>query len=281
MEQEKISMMFKEKTVLYSPSSKTWTYDGIDESVVAKLNPELARDINTALEKSVAEYQERIKAAEQKREEENKAKIITALNAWKAEVEQAFKHEGYELRFCEPERIGNNVKSVKIMKDKLAVDVSYSSLVYPAGYWHAQKTNKPWQVQYYDDGYKTVRYGTLEKALAAAKEKLDSKVEAAKARAEANKAALEQEEIIKEDLGKIGLTLRKDTHWGNNKSYVVSKAVAVLKTEGGNKVEVSASFGKNHLEFSNINIVGKLNAEQMMKLVEFVKELNLEVDYKY
>ncbi|MFA5132972.1 MAG: hypothetical protein WC444_06625 [Candidatus Paceibacterota bacterium] len=280
MTNETISTTVEGKEVIYDVRNKSWTYDGVAEAIVVKLTPSLASTVNKALEKNVAEYQARILEEAATKKAAELAKMQEQLDTFKRRVTQAFTYVGYTLKFADLTNVWARVNEVSVSKDNISAEVRYDSSVYHSGSFGSSLTNKPWIVSF---SYKNIRYTTLEKALEAAKTRIDEKIAENTAKVEAKKKEEDRDVETQEKLDQYGIKLVTEVEYGRNRSYNCKRAVITVAEDNDQKygVALKGSFGMTDLEVEHVKIRGRFSAEQFQKLAEFVKTLDVTPVYDY
>lgn len=274
MENEVITIEYNGKKVEYNTHTQAWTYDGEKEIAVLKLNPDLAKQITKALEKSVAEYKDRIKAEEKKRKEEARKKRIAVLEAFKAQVAPLIP-DGFIADFSRADGDGGEVRRLRLKKGTANADIDYSNRVYHSGSWSASLTNMPWKVEF---NYKSQRFATLEKAITNAVKKVGDAVASEEANQKYQEEEDEKRQKISEQLKKLGIGFAINSEWvggyGRGQGYSSEKQIA--KVALGKEIAIKGTvdnYEGKPIFIYNVTIEGKLTPDQFKKLADFVKEL--------
>lgn len=279
MEHEVITIEYNGKKVEYNTYTQAWTYDGEKEIAVLKLNPELAKQITKALEKSVVEYKERIKSEEKKRQAEEKKKRMVELEAFKAQVTPLIPN-GFTTDFSRADDYGGDVRRLKLKKGTADADIDYSDRVYHSGSYHASRTDMPWKVEF---NYKSQRFTTLEKAIANAVKKVGEKFTSEERQREHKEQLSVERHATAEKLKELGISFGFDSEWvrtGNRSGGYTSEheyAKITLSKGIAIKGRVDRHEG-NPIVIYNATIQGKLSPEQFKKLADFIKELKPSKD---
>jgi len=283
---EKIEIELDQKKVVYDTRSETWTWDGIKEEAVKKLNPKKHEEIREILEKEVKEFQEKLKREEEERRQKKIEENRKTIEEFKKKVTPMIDKK-YTLTFGEPDGwMSYHLNFVRIERNKVDAELYYDGTVMPRDCWRPQKTGKPWVV---DFDYKKIRYATIEKAIKKACERIEEKIEQNQEKLKEKQAFENKNMEMAEELKKhgIGLVVEKEGRgYGRHRNYYDTRTAIVKikdKEEGGYsevKLKGHAYSSKGKIEVNGIKITGKFTPEQVKKLADTIASMNPERDYE-
>lgn len=287
MENTTIKEQYNSKEITYYVKSQTWTYDGVAEDIVRKVNQKLAEEITAILNAKVTEYKDRIKREDDERKEIEYNARVEKQEAFKLKVNPLIP-EGFTAIYPEPHKDTWIYKSeyVTIKKSDIEATIDYDNYVSGDRSWRSHSTNLPWVRQF---KYKKQRFGTLEKAITNACKCIDEENEHIKTQAEYKSKEDNKHLEISNALKKIGINFYVTSKWVFNgrHGYESKKDTASILIKGSDKETYSdkvavlgfvTSINTKKLIINDIKITGKFTPEQFKQIAELVKQINPEVD---
>lgn len=285
MTETEIKIQINGKDAVFFPRTKRWQYDGVDETTIYKISPELASQINEALSKYVTEYEDKVKAEEEQR----KANILEQKNKELKEFMELVSPlipNGYTVQYISNISEYTDVRSITILKDRADATIQYDDHVSTPGAWHSHKTDMPW-VRRFD--WKRQRFSTIDKAIKNAIQKIDEQV----ARNKREQECLDNTKTMHSDINKqlknagiIHTISEKWHHTGKHGGYSEKRDVALIHISGSinnyeDKVKVSGDviYSKDTpLTIHNVRIKGIFSIEQFKQIAELIKQINPKCD---
>ncbi len=275
METTEIKTTFKDKEVTYNTKTEKWAYDGVQEDIVRKLNPELAQQVASVLTKEVKEYQDRIK----KEEAEQKAKEFEAkkqqLEQFKAEVTPLIP-EGFETRFIELKSDSfyfHDVQGFTIKKGNVDATIRFDDRVSGQGYY-SKKTELVWERSF---DYKHQRFATLEKAIKNACTKIDEKLEQYKQEQQILDKQNEKRKGLAKQLKEFGIDLVVDAKWHHGyRGHGYEEKTERAKIDIRKDITVKGDIGHSpsgKIEIGRITITGEYTIEQFNQVARLIREI--------
>lgn len=240
---ETIKIIIENKEVIYFFNSNKYTYDNFIQDDIININPNLHETIKEALIKPIEEAKQKEKETQEQKRQEfiNKVSLLIPF--------------GYEKVI--------NFNSVSITKNETTIYIKHD--IYKA---------RKWEVSFNYNRLKC--YTTIETAIKKALEILEQKIK----QHEANKKSQEEAKIkeiqLIEDIKPYGLFYSND--W--REKQILFKDIKIV--DKYKEVKVFANFYReqdNTLKIHNIKIKGITDINKYKLLIDFIEDLNFDVDF--
>ena len=262
-----ITVSTKYGDVVYDIRRQTWVLgsDRVGEEAVKIISETTHKEITALLTRQVEEYQARIEKEKEEREATAKAELETDVAAFRATVEPLIM-SGFTLSSV-------GADSCRIGAGGEHVSVSFSGRIYGGdrfNSFHGHKTDKPWEVRTNWSDYRTIRYGTIERAVTSAMNKLEEMVDKKNKDAKVTGANASHFRTQQETFKALGINVNEV-----GREKIASVVVKEPAEKYSSKVTVNGIVSNTNV-VSNVSIVGKFTPDHFRMLSEFVRELDLE-----
>jgi hypothetical protein len=277
MAETTIAVTYNGKEIQYNTLRETWEYDGVGETLVKKVNPDMYNKITTALVKEVAEYKKRVEREKKAKQAEEKKRRMAELEVFKSQAAPLIP-DGFEADFSRAVDYGGDVRRFRLEKAGVDADIDFSDKVYSSGSYHAHTTDMPWKVEF---NYKSQRFATLEKAIANAIKKIDGRVASKERDREYKEKENAERQQIAGELKTLGICFGFDREWvrtsNHNSGYSTEHEYAKITLGEDNfiKGRVARMHESTAINIYNTTISGKMTPDQFKALVEFIKTLKI------
>ena len=267
-------------------STHSWTLNGSEPTLIAALNPALAAEVETLVNKMVIEHRQNLAKIEQEKKDAAIAKEKIARDVFTAEVEPLIP-AGLKVTIENSKRFSMGKTH---LDRQFGVEIEFDPKLWN-GYSYATSTRQ-WVLR--DSNYRKFRYTSLASAIKAGAKNIDEKI--TKFKGEIQDKLEKQAEIksVSEILAEKGIGLKVETKWytdsysrnNRQKSYEVKTAIITVKEDDDNSHNGSSLTGtvtsttNEGVRIYNPCLNGTVTPEQFVSISNFMKNLLNQVEVK-
>jgi hypothetical protein len=261
----------------------SWIWNTITPEILQVANPELRAKIDGIATEKVAAYLKEEKRKEDARREQERIKRENGIAKLKAEVEPLLK-AGFTLKVTSPSSF---IIEKSYLTRQYGVEVDYQEKIpdhTSFGFSHTRTTSLPWRLR--DPQLHIKRYSSLKAAVSHTEDIVDKEIKSAISKVNDETAKITKQKLLKEELGKNGMSLfietKSYTSGRHYETYKVEKAGVEIQPRTDSeykRISVMANVSRSpdkSLFVYDTAIIGKMTIEQYKKLIDFVRELGIE-----